>query len=58
MTSVIGKKTYSVLRDLLRSRVSYHSSILNLNDWRSQNPIYSIVAFKKKTIPSLFTAPV
>jgi len=57
MISVIGKKTYGVFRDLC-SYVSYYSSILNLNDWRSQNPIDSIAGFRKKTKPSLFTAPI
>ena len=70
MISVIGKKSYSVLRDLcspanpkdktfeqLCELLQQHFKV-NLNDWRLQNPIDSIAAFRKKTKPSLFTAPV
>ena len=60
MVSVIGKKTYSVLRDLCSPvnpkresehssiYLSYYSSKLNPSDWKLQNPIDSIVAFKEK----------
>ncbi|CAH3166871.1 unnamed protein product [Porites evermanni] len=54
MISVIGKKTYSTLRDLC-SPVNYCNNTLSPNDWKLPNPTDFIDVVKKKMRACRFT---